>query len=162
MLAADLTTILAGRRTTARLAARGDRVARCRSPRRAGRPGTRGNRARRQLARSTLRPRNEMERAVAVTLAGPVPGRPSRRWTTTSSISAGTRSFCSRRTPGCARRLRPDLPIVALLQYPTIRALARYLSGAASTRRSAGGAVQDRAQKQREALRAQRSLKGKR
>ena len=47
--------------------------------------------------------------------------------------------------------LRPDLPIVALLQYPTIRALARHLSGAAE-RSAAPAALIERAQKQREAL----------
>ena len=46
-------------------------------------------------------------------------------WTTTSSISAATRSSCSRPTRGFARGSRTTCPIVALLQYPTIRSLAR-------------------------------------
>jgi aryl carrier-like protein len=58
-------------------------------------------------------------------------------------------------------RTRDDLSVVALLQYPTIRSLARYLSeGDTST--AALGAVRDRADKQRQALARRRSLQGKR
>ncbi|HKC46588.1 MAG TPA: condensation domain-containing protein, partial [Gemmatimonadales bacterium] len=55
--------------------------------------------------------------------------------------------------------LRRDLPIVALLQYPTIRTLARHLGGAAE-RSVAPAAVIERAQKQREALLRQRRGQG--
>jgi len=58
-------------------------------------------------------------------------------------------------------RVRDDLSVVALLQYPTIRSLARYLSeGDTST--AALEAVRDRAQLQRQALARRRSLQGKR
>jgi acyl carrier protein len=52
-------------------------------------------------------------------------------------------------------RLGIELPVVALLQFPTIRSLARHLSG--ETDGAAGvGASQDRAAKQRQALARQR------
>jgi acyl carrier protein len=58
-------------------------------------------------------------------------------------------------------RLRADLPIVALLQYPTVRTLARHLAdehpGAATV-----GAAMDRARKHREACARRRELIGKR
>jgi aryl carrier-like protein len=58
-------------------------------------------------------------------------------------------------------RTRDDLSVVALLQYPTIRSLARYLSeGDTST--AALDSVRDRAEKQRQALARRRSLQGKR
>jgi amino acid adenylation domain-containing protein/non-ribosomal peptide synthase protein (TIGR01720 family) len=57
--------------------------------------------------------------------------------------------------------LRPDLPVVALLRYPTIRTLARHLSGAAESS-LAPAAARERAQKQREALFLQRSIKRQR
>ena len=79
-------------------------------------------------------------------------GSSESRSTTTSSISAAIRCCCCRRTAGCARRLRPDLPIVALLQYPTIRALARHLSGAGRALPQRRRRCIERAQKQREAL----------
>jgi amino acid adenylation domain-containing protein/non-ribosomal peptide synthase protein (TIGR01720 family) len=47
--------------------------------------------------------------------------------------------------------VRDDLPILALLQYPTVRALARYLSEGEATN-AALGAVRDRAVLQRQAL----------
>ena len=53
-------------------------------------------------------------------------------------------------------RLRADLPIVALLQYPTVRALARHLSGDAIATNDASAAMA-RAKKQREALAHQRN-----
>ncbi|MGH8759312.1 MAG: phosphopantetheine-binding protein, partial [Burkholderiales bacterium] len=57
--------------------------------------------------------------------------------------------------------LRPDLPFVALMQYPTVRTLASYLSGTA--RQSlAPAAATDRALKQREAMLRQRTIKGQR
>ncbi len=56
--------------------------------------------------------------------------------------------------------LRADLPVVALLQYPTVRALARHLGGAAE--RSAAPTIGERAQKQREALLRQRSINAQR
>jgi len=55
------------------------------------------------------------------------------------------------------RAVRPDLPVVALLQYPTIRTLGRYLSGHAAPSLAASAAA-DRARKQREALSRQRSI----
>jgi amino acid adenylation domain-containing protein/non-ribosomal peptide synthase protein (TIGR01720 family) len=55
--------------------------------------------------------------------------------------------------------LQPDLPVVALLQYPTIRSLARYLSGGAESALVPAEA-RDRARKQREAMLKQRTLKG--
>ena len=55
--------------------------------------------------------------------------------------------------------VRADLPIVALLQYPTVRALAHYLGGGAEADRlQAAGSTIDRAQKQREAQLRQRNL----
>jgi hypothetical protein len=57
--------------------------------------------------------------------------------------------------------LRPELPVVALLQYPTIRSLARYLSGGAEPALAAATAA-ERAQKQRQALLRQKSIMGKR
>jgi non-ribosomal peptide synthase protein (TIGR01720 family) len=57
--------------------------------------------------------------------------------------------------------LRPDLPVVALLQYPTIRSLARYLSGAVESK-VAPLAASERAQKQRQALLRQKNMAEKR
>ncbi len=57
-------------------------------------------------------------------------------------------------------RVRADLPIVALLQYPTVRALARFLAGGSTSTPSA--AAKDRARKQREAIARQRNLTGRR
>jgi acyl carrier protein len=58
-------------------------------------------------------------------------------------------------------KLRVDLPIVALMQFPTVRTLARHLtdegSGALAT-----GALSARARKQREAFGRRRELIGKR
>jgi len=53
--------------------------------------------------------------------------------------------------------LRVDLPIVALLQYPTIRALARHLTQSPSSGATPQAAM-DRAQKQREAQQRRRTL----
>jgi hypothetical protein len=59
--------------------------------------------------------------------------------------------------------LRSDLAIVALLQYPTVRALAQHLSrGADGDTGKAAVAATDRAHKQREALARQRALAGRR
>ncbi len=58
-------------------------------------------------------------------------------------------------------KLDANLPIVALLQYPTVRALARHLAGVRAGTSSPEAAM-DRARKQREALARQRSLTGKR
>jgi len=55
--------------------------------------------------------------------------------------------------------LQRDLPIVSLLQYPTIRALARHMSGNADAGRGAAVAA-ERARKQREAMRRQRAGAG--
>jgi non-ribosomal peptide synthase protein (TIGR01720 family) len=55
--------------------------------------------------------------------------------------------------------VRSDLPVLALLQYPTVRSLARYLSDGETTS-EALGAVQDRAVLQRQAL-ARRNRRGK-
>ena len=57
--------------------------------------------------------------------------------------------------------LSPDLPVVALFQYPTIRTLARYLDGGVSDRPLVPE-VTGRANKQREALLKQRRLKEQR
>ena len=57
--------------------------------------------------------------------------------------------------------VRSDLPVVALLQYPTIRTLGRYLSGHAAPSHAASAAT-DRARKQRESLSRQRSMMEKR
>jgi len=54
-----------------------------------------------------------------------------------------------------------DLPFVALMQYPTVRSLASYLSGTAE-QAVVPAAIADRAQKQRQALRRQRTIKGQR
>jgi len=53
--------------------------------------------------------------------------------------------------------LRPDLTVVALFQYPTIRTLARYLDGGAGERVLVPEAT-GRANKQREALLKQRRI----
>jgi acyl carrier protein len=58
-------------------------------------------------------------------------------------------------------KLDANLPIVALLQYPTVRALARHLAGGRTSAPSPDAAM-DRARKQREALARQRTLTGKR
>jgi non-ribosomal peptide synthetase component F len=58
-------------------------------------------------------------------------------------------------------KLDPQLPVVALLQYPTIRSLARHLSGASSPGAD-HDAMQDRVHKQRQALARRRTLQGKR
>ena len=60
-----------------------------------------------------------------------------------------------------ADEFRTDLPIVALLQYPTVRTLARHLSGH-TTRTTTPNAAMDRARKQREALAHHRNLTGRR
>jgi acyl carrier protein len=56
--------------------------------------------------------------------------------------------------------LRVDLPIVALLQYPTIRALARHLTQGVTSSPAPQAAI-DRAQKQREAQQRRRTLIGR-
>jgi amino acid adenylation domain-containing protein/non-ribosomal peptide synthase protein (TIGR01720 family) len=58
-------------------------------------------------------------------------------------------------------RIAIDLSVVALLQYPTIRSLARHLSDA-ETPSAALDAVRDRAMMQRRALARQRNRQGKR
>jgi non-ribosomal peptide synthetase component F len=58
-------------------------------------------------------------------------------------------------------KVSADLPIVALLQFPTIRSLARHLAGERPGAATADAAM-DRARKQREALARQRNLTGKR
>ncbi len=58
--------------------------------------------------------------------------------------------------------MRTDLPIVALLQYPTVRSLAHYLGGGADAdRQKAASNIMDRAQKQREAQMRHRKIAGK-
>jgi hypothetical protein len=52
--------------------------------------------------------------------------------------------------------------VVALLQYPTIRSLARYLSDGDTSAAALDDAVRDRVKLQREALARRRSLQGKR
>jgi len=59
-------------------------------------------------------------------------------------------------------KLRPDLPIVALLQFPTVRALAKHLAGDRAAAAATAESAMDRARKQREALARQRNLTGKR
>jgi acyl carrier protein len=59
-------------------------------------------------------------------------------------------------------KVRPDLPIVALLQYPTVRALAKHLAGDRAAAAATAESAMDRARKQREALARQRNLTGKR
>jgi acyl carrier protein len=56
-------------------------------------------------------------------------------------------------------RVRSNLPVVALFQYPTVRTLARYLAGESGAAKSAG--AHERAQKQKEALSRMRSLPGR-
>ena len=58
-------------------------------------------------------------------------------------------------------RTRPDLSIVALLQYPTIRTLAAHL-GNGGKPQAQPDAARDRARLQREALARQRSVQGRR
>ncbi len=58
-------------------------------------------------------------------------------------------------------KLRGDLAIVALLQYPTVRTLARHLTGQNNTTTTTN-ATMDRARKQREAHARQRTLTGRR
>jgi acyl carrier protein len=58
-------------------------------------------------------------------------------------------------------KLQTDIPIVALLQYPTIRSLARHLADGRAVTPSPDAAI-DRARKQREAYARQRNLTGKR
>jgi non-ribosomal peptide synthetase component F len=58
-------------------------------------------------------------------------------------------------------RLRADLPIVALLQYPTVRTLAHHLTVGPSGAPTPRAAI-DRAQKQREAHLRQRALAARR
>ena len=57
--------------------------------------------------------------------------------------------------------LQRDLPIVSLLQYPTVRTLARHMSGDPGTRPGTAGAS-ERARKQRDAMRKQRINAGMR
>jgi amino acid adenylation domain-containing protein len=57
--------------------------------------------------------------------------------------------------------LKPDLPVVALFQYPTIRTLARYLDGGAGEQLPVRE-VTGRASKQREALLKQRRIREQR
>ena len=54
-----------------------------------------------------------------------------------------------------------ERPMVALLQYPTVRTLARHLAGEDNGAASAN-AAKDRARKQREAHARQRNLAGRR
>ena len=58
-------------------------------------------------------------------------------------------------------KLGADLPVVAVLQYPTVRTLARHLTGQHNNTASVQ-AVKDRARKQREAFARQRNLTGRR
>ena len=60
-------------------------------------------------------------------------------------------------------KFRADLPIVALLQYPTVRTLARHLADDAPPghRGPDLGAAMDRARRQREAIARQRALAGR-
>lgn len=58
-------------------------------------------------------------------------------------------------------RLRADLPIIALLQYPTVRTLARHLTGHHSHITTPNATI-DRVRKQREALARQRIVTGRR
>jgi hypothetical protein len=57
-------------------------------------------------------------------------------------------------------QVRPDLPIVALFQHPTARALATYLSGNGADVATKG--TKDRALKQRAALARMKTAKGRR
>jgi acyl carrier protein len=58
-------------------------------------------------------------------------------------------------------KLQRDLPIVALLQHPTVRTLAQYMSGSVVSVDAVRGTI-DRAKKQREAQKRQRDLVGRR
>jgi acyl carrier protein len=58
-------------------------------------------------------------------------------------------------------RLRRSLPIVALLQYPTVRSLAHHLNGGSAGDAAATTAA-ERARRQREAQARQRTLAGRR
>ena len=55
--------------------------------------------------------------------------------------------------------VRADLPITALFQYPTVRSLARHLSGASE--RIATRGTKERAERQKEALSRMRAARGK-
>jgi non-ribosomal peptide synthetase component F len=57
-------------------------------------------------------------------------------------------------------RFRADLPITALFQYPTVRSLARHLSGAGGEAK--GDALRERTRKRKEALARIRGAAGKR
>ena len=59
-------------------------------------------------------------------------------------------------------KVRADLPIVALLQFPTVRSLARHLAGDRDAASASAESAIERARKQREALARQRNLTGKR
>jgi amino acid adenylation domain-containing protein len=58
-------------------------------------------------------------------------------------------------------KLHTDLPVVAVLQYPTVRALARHVTGQ-NTSTTTTNATMDRARKQREAHAHRRNLTGRR
>lgn len=58
-------------------------------------------------------------------------------------------------------KLGADLPVVAVLQYPTVRTLARHLTGQHKNTALAQ-AAKDRARKQREAFARQRNMTGRR
>jgi hypothetical protein len=74
----------------------------------------------------------------------------------------GGDSFLSIRVHAQLRhKLREDLAIVALLQYPTVRTLARHLTGQNNGAATAS-ATMDRARKQREAYARQRNLTARR
>jgi len=81
--------------------------------------------------------------------------------TTISSIWAVIRCCCCERNSRLRASLQPDLPFVALMQYPTVRTLASYLSGTAE-QSVVPAAAADRARKQREAMLRQRSIRGQR
>ena len=54
--------------------------------------------------------------------------------------------------------MQSDLPLVALMQYPTVHSLASYLSGTAA-KAVVPAAVADRAKKQRDAMRRQQTIR---
>jgi amino acid adenylation domain-containing protein len=73
----------------------------------------------------------------------------------------GGNSILSVQVIARCRQAGLNLSVVALFQYPTIRSLARHLSGSAGTAVAAATAA-ERAQKQRAALLRQKSIIGKR
>jgi acyl-CoA synthetase (AMP-forming)/AMP-acid ligase II/acyl carrier protein len=76
---------------------------------------------------------------------------------TDSFFDLGGNSILSVRLSVALRReMDRELPLVTLFQYPTVRTLASFLDGGAGKEAATGDEVDDRARKQREALRRRR------